>query len=180
MSAFLVLSTLIFIKLCIRTRNLKAKKSVRQACFLCCFQYCQNCPFNIEICISFVFLSCLCAYTSMAEALKQNIFELRDFLRTHKQDFMRSDAMYYTPGYETISMACFNKTLLCYIAEAEVILYETKGERSLSVLEPMRNDIRSQNNSCSPCEAFQETNSTTFWDNFNIFLQKLEDTESHG
>ncbi|KAJ8269600.1 hypothetical protein COCON_G00122070 [Conger conger] len=153
------------------------QRSVRQACFFCCFRYCQDWPPNGEIWISFFFLSCLCTYISVAEAQRQSISELRQFLCTHEQDFKTSGSTYYTPGYETISDACFNKTLLCYIVETQVILYETKGERSPNILEPMAEEFQKgiERHSCLPCEAFEETNATTFLQNFHTFLQKIED-----
>ncbi|KAJ8383061.1 hypothetical protein SKAU_G00038390 [Synaphobranchus kaupii] len=93
----------------------------------------------------------------------------------------RSDATYYNPGNETISEACFNKTLLCYVAEAQVILYETTGERSINLLEPTRDHIPSQNSgnaSCLPCEAFQEADAVTFLKSFHTFLERKESDDS--
>ncbi|XP_035283582.1 interleukin-15 isoform X2 [Anguilla anguilla] len=164
MSAFLVLSALIFFKLCTWTRDSKSKRRVRQACFFCCFRCCQDCPPNSEIWNSLFLLSCVCAYMSAAEAM-QDIFELRSFLKDHEKYFKRSNATYYTPGYKEIN----------------VILYETEGEseRSRIVLELMKNAYESLNSvNCLPCEAFEETNSTTFLHNFHTFLQKVEDVLS--
>lgn len=180
MSAFLVLSALIFFKLCTWTRNSKSKRRVRQACFFCCFRCCQDCPPNSEIWNSLFLLSCVCAYVSAAEAM-QDIFELRSFLKDHEKYFKTSDATYYTPGYKEINKPCFNETLLCYIVEVQVILYENKGEseRSRILLELMKKAYESLNSgNCLPCEAFEETNSTTFLHNFHTFLQKVEDVLS--
>ncbi|KAJ8403629.1 hypothetical protein AAFF_G00349550 [Aldrovandia affinis] len=168
----------ILYKICTWSRGSKAKRRVRHTCVFCYFCYCQDCPHNGEIWVLFFLLSCLSASISVAEAERQDFRELRKFLKKHEQVFKNSDAMYYTPSYETRNgEACFNKVLLCYILETQVILYETNGG-STNSLEPMAKDFQLQNDwnkSCSPCEAFEETNSITFIESFRTFMYKMED-----
>ncbi|KAI1883635.1 hypothetical protein AGOR_G00233600 [Albula goreensis] len=178
MTAFVVLLALIFLKLYAWNRDSKAKRSVRHACFFCCLRYCQDSPPKGEIWIYFFVWSCLSA---AAEAQRQDLIELRTFIENNKQDFKNSDHSYYTPSHDTTNKSCINNTLLCYILEAQVINYETRGGRSITILEAMTEEIRSLNsgmNSCSPCEAFEETNSTTFIKRFEMFIKIMQDLSS--
>ncbi|KAG7461744.1 hypothetical protein MATL_G00194300 [Megalops atlanticus] len=145
---------------------------VRHACFISCFQYCQGTPTGSEKWISFFLLSFLSAYVPIAEAQLQSRLELLQFLRDHK--LHSAHGKYYTPGYENVS-TCTNETLLCYILEMQVMMYE-EDAKSEHLLDLMKLHIQENSLSmrqCLPCEAYEEKDSKTFVENFRTFVQRL-------